>query len=104
MPRSKHRAGRPYRTARKRMFEIYGDTCHLCGHGQAGEADHLEPISIDGDQPIDPHAMRPSHGANAPCPVCVGNSGRPRACNQERGNGPVTAPTLLTSRDWYAGP
>lgn len=75
------------------MFAIYGDTCHLCGHYGAGEADHLVPISIDADQPIDPHAMRPAHGANAPCPVCG------RLCNSERGNGPVSMP-LRTSQDW----
>lgn len=62
------------------MFAIYGHTCHLCGHGGAGEADHLVPISLDADQPIDPHAMRPAHGANAPCRVCR------RKCNTERGS------------------
>lgn len=77
---SKHRKGRPYRTARTQMFAIYGHTCHLCGHGGAGEADHLTPVSVDADQPIDPHAMRPAHGANAPCPTCG------RKCNTERGN------------------
>lgn len=61
------------------MFAIYGTICHLCGHGGAGEADHLVPISADADQPIDPHAMRPAHGANAPCPTCG------RKCNTERG-------------------
>jgi hypothetical protein len=98
---SKHRAGRPYRTARKRMFEIYGDLCHLCGHEGAGEADHLVPIKIDADQPIDPHAMRPAHGANAPCPVCG------RKCNTSRGARPLSAmgpKRVITSRDWYAGP
>ncbi len=61
------------------MFALYGHTCHLCGHGGAGEADHLVPISLDVDQPIDPHAMRPAHGANSPCPTCG------RKCNTERG-------------------
>ncbi len=79
MSRSRHRVGRPYRRARAQMFAIYGHTCHLCGHGGAGEADHLTPISADADQPIDPHAMRPAHGANSPCPTCG------RKCNTERG-------------------
>lgn len=106
MRNTRHRGGRPYRTARRRMFEIYGTICHICGHDGAGEADHLVPISIDAEQPVDPHTMRPSHGVNAPCPVCVGNNGKPRACNQERGNKPLTTarPRLVTSRDWYAGP
>lgn len=95
---TKHRTGRPYRTARTKMFEAYGTVCHICGHDGAGEADHLIPISVDADQPIDPHMMRPAHGANAPCPVCG------RKCNTERGNKPLTTPTLRTSRDWYAGP
>ncbi|GAA5048248.1 hypothetical protein HNP84_000216 [Thermocatellispora tengchongensis] len=98
MPRSRHRAGRPYRRAREQMFQLYGDTCHICLHPGAGEADHLVPVSIDGAQPIDPHAMRPAHGANAPCPTCG------RKCNTERGAGPVRTPDLGTSRDWYAGP
>lgn len=76
------------------MFAIYGDTCHLCGHHGAGEADHLTPISIDADQPIDPHLMRPAHGVNARCPVCG------RACNTERGNRAITHPPLRTSQDW----
>lgn len=104
MRNTRHRTGRPYRTARKLMFQIYGDICHLCGHESAGEADHLVPISIDADQPIDPHEMRPAHGSNAPCPVCVGRDGKPRKCNQERGNKPLTRPQPRTSRDWYAGP
>lgn len=99
MPRSKHRAGRPYRSARTRMFQIYGHVCHLCGHEGAGEADHLIPISIDADQPVDPNAMRPAHGSNSPCDTCG------RKCNQSRGNKPWIKPKQQsTSRDWYAGP
>lgn len=90
---SKHRAGRPYRRAREQMFATYGDTCHICGHGGAGEADHLDPVSLAPDQPIDPHAMRPAHGANARCPTCG------RACNTERGNKPITY-AVRTSQDW----
>lgn len=97
MPRSRHRVGRPYRTARTQMFAIYGDTCWWCGHGGATEADHLIPISMWADQPIDPHAMRPIHGVNGNqgkgCVVCTRN------CNQERGNS-TTKPQLNTSEDW----
>lgn len=91
--RSRHRAGRPWQRARRQMFAIYGTTCHLCGHDGAGEADHLMPISVDPDQPLDPHTMRPAHGANSRCPTCG------RACNTERGNRPITRP-LRTSQDW----
>lgn len=75
------------------MFEMYGRTCYLCGHDGAGEADHLIPLAIDPDQPVDPHGMRPSHGSNAPCPICG------QACNQVRGIKPPTEP-LRTSQDW----
>jgi 5-methylcytosine-specific restriction endonuclease McrA len=91
--RSRHRAGRPYQRARRQMFAIYGTRCHLCGHEGAGEADHLVPISLDPGQPIDPHGMRPAHGANSPCPTCGGK------CNSSRGAGPITRP-LPTSQDW----
>lgn len=91
MPRSRHRTGGPYRKARRLMFAIYGHACHLCGHGGAGEADHLVPISTDTTQPVDPHLMRPAHGSNYPCRVCKTSTGRPRCCNQERGVGPIKA-------------
>lgn len=90
---TRHRTGRPYRRARAQMFATYGDTCHICGHAGAREADHLVPVSHDSDQPVDPHLMRPAHGGNAPCPVCG------RACNAERGAGPIIR-TLRTSQDW----
>ena len=61
------------------MFAIYGTVCVHCGHPGAGEADHITPVVHDPGQPIDPHAMRPAHGSNAPCPTCL------RKCNQERG-------------------
>jgi hypothetical protein len=99
MPRSRHRAGRPYRRARGQMFAMYGTICWICGHDGAGEADHLVPISIYADQPVDPHAMRPAHGSSAPCPVCPLRNGEPRKCNQERGAGRVVKP-LRTSQAW----
>lgn len=74
------------------MFAIYGDLCHLCGHPGADSADHLTPISVWPDQPIDPHLMRPAH-QRRPCPTCG------RRCNRERGAGPI--PTALPrSEDW----
>ncbi len=86
MARSRHRVGHAYRTARQQMFALYGHRCHICGHGGAKQADHLTPISVDPGQPIDPHTMRPAHGAgdpkrglDNPCPRCG------RRCNQERG-------------------
>jgi hypothetical protein len=75
------------------MFEAYGTVCHLCGHDGAGEADHLSPLSLDPDQPLDPHAMRPAHGVSCPCPTCG------RRCNQERGAGRAFA-QVKTTRAW----
>lgn len=99
MPRNTTRSHHRARQARKEMFQLYGDTCHLCGHGGAGEADHLIPLALDPAQPIDPELLRPAHGATSPCPVCVGATGQPRRCNQERG---VKAPVrpVRTSRAW----
>lgn len=77
-----HRSGHRWRLARAQMFATYGTTCIWCGHAAAGEADHITPVSVDPSQPIDPHAMRPSHGSNYPCPTCG------RKCNQERGTRP----------------
>ncbi len=99
MKRSRHRVGRPYRTARRRMFAMYGRTCWICGHEGAGEADHLTPISLDSTQPVDPTGMRPAHGSSAPCPVCPPRDGKPRACNQERGVGEPRE-RLRTSEEW----
>lgn len=81
----------PARRARLQMFAIYGTTCHLCGHDGAESADHLIPITVWPDQPIDPHAMRPAH--HRPCPTCG------RRCNSERGAGAIVA-DLPRSEDW----
>lgn len=87
-----HSRTRPARRARAAMFAIYGDTCHICGHHGATTADHLVPISVWPDQPVDPHGMRPAHGVTG-CPTCG------RRCNSERAAGPV--PTRLNrSEEW----
>lgn len=82
------------------MFAIFGDTCHLCGHGGARQADHLIAVSVDPGQPIDPYDMRPAHGGgdprrglDNPCPTCG------RRCNQERGNKPVDS-VFTPALDW----
>jgi hypothetical protein len=85
MAPNRHRGGRPFRRAKAQMHALYGYVCVHCGHGGAGEADHVVPLSIDPNQPVDPTLMRPSHGSNYPCPVCPGLGPKGRACNQERG-------------------
>lgn len=100
MPRSKHRVGRPYRRAKAQMHAAYGYTCIHCGHEGAGEADHLNPVALHPDQPVDYRLMRPSHGANAPCPTCPGKrAGQGRACNQERGTRSIDA-MFKPALDW----
>lgn len=92
MARSPHRSGHRYRTARTQMFQMFGTVCHLCGHEGADSADHLEPVSLNPQQPVDPNLMRPAHGVEG-CPTCG------RKCNQERGNrGGI--PQLKTSQQW----
>ena len=81
------------------MFAIYGTVCHICGHGGAREADHLVPLAVDPDQPVDPHAMRPAHGSNHPCRQCTGANGKPRKCNQERGTRPLNT-VFRPKIDW----
>lgn len=79
MPRSRHRTGRPYLRARAQMFAHYGTVCHLCGHDGATDADHIVPITVDSEQPVDPHGMRPAHGVRG-CSTCG------QRCNQVKGN------------------
>lgn len=75
------------------MHATYGYTCHLCGHEGAGESDHLTPLSLDPDQPVDASLWRPAHGSSYPCthPTCVARKGKPRSCNQERGGAKAMA-------------
>lgn len=93
----KHRGGRPNARAKRKMHELYGYVCHLCGHDGAGESDHLIPVSVWPDQPVTAELRRPAHGANYPCPTCG------RMCNTERGAKPFSAIAdrrLKTSRAW----
>lgn len=96
MPRSKGRAGRPWRraaaTIRARVRDL-GAPCCLCGHAidlalhhnhpLAFTVEHLDPLSLGG-APRDLDRLAPAH----------------RSCNSRRGNR-VDAPALVpTSRAW----
>lgn len=79
------RTGPNYQKWRKQVLARWGDTCHLCGHGQAYTADHLVPLSVWSNQPYDPRLARPAHGVVQPdgtegCPTCYVK------CNSSRGN------------------
>jgi hypothetical protein len=66
---------------RQVVFRVYGDRCHLCGHGGARQVDHLIPVSVRPDLGWELSNLRPVHGAPYNyCPVCR------RACNQSRSN------------------
>lgn len=83
----RHRSGRPYQRWKKAIREMWGDTCHLCGHAGARTADHLTPLSEWPDQPLDPKLSRPAHGTGNECPTCG------QRCNQKRGTAPIEEDT-----------
>ncbi|MFI2358158.1 HNH endonuclease [Streptomyces anulatus] len=83
-----------YRKARA-AFLAASDICHICGHPAADVVDHVTPVAAGAD-PRDQDNWAPAHGINR-CPTCGRN------CNGEKGS-TTTAPRLVTSRDWYAGP
>lgn len=64
---------------RKKVFEMWGRTCHLCNHPGADSADHLVPLAVWVNQPYDPRISRPAHGV-AGCPTCKVK------CNSSRGH------------------
>jgi hypothetical protein len=78
------RRGTRWRNAKAAAFRIWGTDCWWCHHPGGYEGDHLQRLT-DGGDPYDPHNIRPAHGSNYPCPVCISpTTGRPRCCNQER--------------------
>ncbi|GIE79077.1 hypothetical protein Aph02nite_50270 [Actinoplanes philippinensis] len=83
-PENAGRNGTRWRDTRERVFAIHGDVCWVCGHVGAWEVDHVVRRA-DGGDPYSLDNLRPAHGSNYPCPVCVsGTTRRPRCCNQER--------------------
>lgn len=67
-------------------------TCYVCGHGPPRirgrfrmEVGHLDAVKLNPLQLPSTDRARPMHGSNAPCPTCLGRTGRPRCCNQEMG-------------------
>jgi hypothetical protein len=89
--RTAGRKGRPWRRARTKMRQDWGDRCHFCGHPGALEAHHVPPrwlLLKLGLDPNNPRYLRPAHGTSCPCPACPpGSKGEPRQCNQADGRG-----------------
>jgi hypothetical protein len=91
--------GRRWRAIRRAVFAEYGTTCHVCGHERALEVDHLIRRA-DGGSVHDLRNLRPAHGSNYPCPVCIApTTGRPRCCNQERNARPAAKARVPFSVD-----
>jgi len=66
--------GEKLQKLRQRVFAAYGDTCWLCGGGEADTIDHVIPLSDGGDDDIE--NLRPAHGKKSSS--CVGNYSRKR--------------------------
>lgn len=66
--------GEKLQKLRQRVFATYGDTCWLCGGGEADTIDHVVPLSDGGDDHIE--NLRPAHGKKSSS--CVGNYSRKR--------------------------
>lgn len=96
---SQGRSGHRYRIAREEVLSA-SDICWICGHGGAGDVDHIIPLSVWPDQPVDPALMRPAHGVDG-CPACPRKpDGRLRKCNQERGASLGRPDQPAQSRPW----
>jgi 5-methylcytosine-specific restriction endonuclease McrA len=78
------RSGRPADRVRQQTFQRYGTRCAICGHEGASDSDHIVPISRGGD-PLALSNRQPAHG-RVPCTVCPPVNGKPRRCNQSKGN------------------
>ena len=101
--------GRRWEAFARAAVAQHGGVCHLCGHGGARQADHLESAADRPDLIWVAANIRPAHGAPGnPCPVCSAaaaalarrNGERPRwvYCNQLR-----SAMTVARARRIIAG-
>jgi len=94
-PANVGRRGSRWRAAKAAALRMWGTDCWLCGHPGGYEGDHVVRLA-DGGDPYDPSNIRPAHGSNYPCPVCVTAAGKARCCNQERNRrAPVSERTPL---------
>lgn len=87
MPRGDGYGGRRAQEWVAAVLDTYGTTCHLCRHGQADSADHLQPRATHPELMFTVSNGRPVH--HRPCPACG------RRCNISRKATPLTAaPTV----------
>ena len=87
------------------VVSSYGGICHICGHGGASQADHIESVADRPDLAWERGNIRAAHGAGRrlnPCPVCSPAAGRPVYCNQLRGGYSVERARRIIA-EWIAG-
>ncbi|MDR7278923.1 HNH endonuclease [Catenuloplanes atrovinosus] len=83
--------GSRYRRARNAVL-AQSTICHLCGHADADQVDHVRPRSLNPELDDADHTnLAPAHGVNG-CPTCG------EKCNQAKGNRTVSKP--VRSRNW----
>lgn len=97
-PRSRGRAGRPWRRAAQALRDST-DVCVICGHSGARTVHHVPPLKVLdelGLDPCDPQYLRIAHGSpDNQCPTCRRN------CNQIAGDKTgFVLPTIINSRNW----
>ena len=75
--------GRPqpgnWRATRRAVLAAWHATCHVCGHDQADQVDHVLNLARGGTD--NPDNLRPIHGTaygTNPCPTCG------RRCHQDK--------------------
>lgn len=79
------RSGRPARRVAAQTFQRKGTICAICGHHGASDSDHIVPLDLGGD-PLALSNRQPVHG-KTPCYQCPPYpNGKPRRCNQTKGN------------------
>ena len=80
------------------------DVCHWCGHPGANDVDHhpipYSVLALTAPEHLEnPDYCRPIHGVEG-CPVCPPRNGKPRRCNQEKGDQVNAVPPARASRQW----
>jgi 5-methylcytosine-specific restriction endonuclease McrA len=79
------RHGRPARRVAAQTLAVKGRICGICGHPGASDSDHIVPLDQGGD-PLALWNRQPAHGKE-PCYQCPPYAnGKPRRCNQSKGN------------------
>jgi hypothetical protein len=76
-----HRRAEPsnWKTIKAQVMVAHDGRCHVCGHGDSDQVDHLVNVARGGSHDVD--NLAPIHGTaygTNPCPTCS------RHCHQEK--------------------